>query len=117
MLVNDWTVDLYSTNLSYANVMQGAEEKLEDVMRKVISKNPAAVIVVTAPSVEVTQDDVEGVANKVGFKDTVIIRPPIGGSVNDGKDETFLKLLDIMEPVKQKLPNSVNINRADLFDF
>ncbi len=109
MLVNDWTVDLYSTNLSYANVMQGAEEKLEDVMRKVISKNPAAVIVVTAPSVEVTQDDVEGVANKVGFKDTVIIRPPIGGSVNDGKDETFLKLLDIMEPVKQKLPNSVNI--------
>jgi hypothetical protein len=58
MLVNDWKVDLYSTNLSYANVMQGAEEKLEEVMRKLIAKDPAALIIVTAPSVEVTQDDV-----------------------------------------------------------
>ena len=109
MLVNDWKVDLYSTNLSYANVMQGAEEKLEEVMRKFIAKDPAAIIVVTAPSVEVTQDDVEGVANKVGFKDTVIIRPPIGGIASDGRDEAFIKLLDIMDPSEEKLPNSVNI--------
>ena len=109
MLVNDWKVDLYSTNLSYANVMQGAEEKLEEVMRKLIAKDPAALILVTAPSVEVTQDDVEGVANKVGFKDTVIIRPPIGCIASDGRDEAFIKLLDIMDPSEEKLPNSVNI--------
>lgn len=109
MLVNDWTVELLSTNLSYANVMQGAEEKLEDVMRKVIAKDPAAIIVVTAPSVEVTQDDVEGVAAKVGFKDTVIIRPPIGGGVSDGKDAAFLKFLDLMGPADAKIPNAVNI--------
>src|SRR5210317_1049354 len=94
MLINDWTLELYSTNLSYANVMQGAEDKLEEVMNKVIKKKkPKAIFIVTAPSVEVTQDDVEGVASKVGFKDTVVIRPPIGGIVSDGKDEAFLRML------------------------
>ena len=38
MLVNDWTMELYATNLSYANVMQGAEDRLEEVMRTVIAK-------------------------------------------------------------------------------
>jgi len=109
MLVNDWTVELLSTNLSYANVMQGAEEKLETVLRKVTAKDPAAIIIVTAPSVEVTRDDVEGVAAKVGFKDTVIIHPPIGGNVNDGKDAALLNFLDIMEPADAKIPNAVNI--------
>ncbi len=109
ILVNDWTAELYSTNLSYANVMQGAEEKLEATMRKVLAKKPAAVIIVTAPSVEVTRDDVEGVAHKVGFKDTVIIRPPIGGTAGEGKDEAFLQLLSIMKPAKKKIKNTVNI--------
>lgn len=108
-LMNDWTFDMYSTNLSYANVMQGAEDKLEAVMRKVIDRKPGAIIVVTAPSVEVTQDDVEGVASKVGFKDTVIVRPPIGGIASDGKEEVFIRLLDIMEPAAEKKENSVNI--------
>jgi light-independent protochlorophyllide reductase B subunit len=109
ILVNDWTTELYSTNLSYANVMQGAEEKLEVTMRKVLAKKPAAVIIVTAPSVEVTRDDVEGVAHKVGFKDTIIIRPPIGGTVGEGKDEAFLQMLSIMKPAKKKIKNAVNI--------
>jgi light-independent protochlorophyllide reductase B subunit len=109
ILVNDWTTEMYSTNLSYANVMQGAEEKLETTMHKVLAKKPAAVIIVTAPSVEVTRDDVEGVAHKVGFKDTVIIRPPIGGTTGEGKEETFLQLLNIMEPAKDKIKNAVNI--------
>jgi light-independent protochlorophyllide reductase B subunit len=109
MLLNDWVVEMYSTNLSYANVMQGAEDKLEKVMHKVIDKKPQAIIIITAPSVEVTQDDVEGVAAKVGFKDTVIIRPPIGGIASAGKEEAFLRLLDIMEPAAEKKPNCVNI--------
>ncbi|MFC1670376.1 nitrogenase component 1 [Spirochaetota bacterium] len=110
MLVNDPYLELYSSNLSYANVMQGAEEKLEVVINKLIKKKkPKAVIVVTAPSTEVTQDDVEGVSNKIGFKDTVIIRPPIGGILKDGKEELFLQLLDLMEPAKKKKDKSVNI--------
>ena len=109
ILVNDWTTELYSTNLSYANVMQGAEDKLEITLRKVLDKKPAAVIIVTAPSVEVTRDDVEGVVHKVGFKDTIVVRPPIGGMAGDGKDETFLQLLNIMEPSQKKIKNAVNL--------
>ena len=110
MLINDWTLELYSTNLSYANVMQGAEDKLEEVMQKVIArKKPKAIFIVTAPSVEVTQDDVEGVASKVGFKDTVVIRPPIGGIVSDGKDEALLRMLDIMESSSPKKERTVNL--------
>jgi len=110
MLINDWTLELYSTNLSYANVMQGAEDKLEEVMQKVITKKqPKAIFIVTAPSVEVTQDDVEGVASKVGFKDTVVIRPPIGGIVSDGKDEALLRMLDIMESSVPKKERTVNL--------
>ena len=116
-LINDWTFDMYSTNLSYANVMQGAEDKLEAVMRKVIDRKPEAIIVVTAPSVEVTQDDVEGVASKVGFKNTVIVRPPIGGIASDGKEEAFIRLLDIMEPATEKKQNSVNIIGPTLSTF
>ena len=110
MLVNDWTLELYSTNLSYANVMQGAEDRLEEVMRTVIAKRkPKAIFVVTAPSVEVTQDDVEGVAAKVGFKDTAVIRPPIGGTVNDGKDAAFVSMLSLMEPSPGQIDRTVNL--------
>jgi len=109
ILMNDWTAELYSTNLSYANIMQGAEDKLEDVMRKVIARKPQAVVIITAPSVEVTQDDVEGVAKKVGLQDTVIIRPPIGGTAGAGKDAAMLSLLDIMETGADTKKNSVNI--------
>lgn len=110
MLVNDWTLELYSTNLSYANVMQGAEDRLEEVMRTVIAKRkPQAIFVVTAPSVEVTQDDVEGVVSKVGFKDAAVIRPPIGGAVNDGKDAAFLSMLDLMQAGSEKRERTVNL--------
>ncbi|MCX5894403.1 MAG: hypothetical protein NTZ51_01020 [Proteobacteria bacterium] len=109
ILVNDWTAEMYSTNLSYANVMQGAEEKLEKTLRKVIDKKPGAIIIVTAPSVEVTRDDVEGVVHKVGFKNTIVVRPPIGGTAGDGKDEAFLQILNIMKPSEKKIKNAVNI--------
>jgi light-independent protochlorophyllide reductase B subunit len=110
MLINDWTMELYATNLSYANVMQGAEDRLEAVMRTIITKKqPKAIFVVTAPSVEVTQDDVEGVAAKVGFKDTVVIRPPIGGAVNEGKDAALVSMLAMMESNGTKRARSVNL--------
>jgi light-independent protochlorophyllide reductase B subunit len=109
MLVNDLTMELYTSNLSYANVMQGAEDKLEEAVRKLIKKEPKALFILTAPSVEVTQDDVEGVAAKVGYKNTVIVRPPIGGSLNDGKEAVFMALLDIMDKDCAKRKRSVNI--------
>jgi len=108
-LINDWTAEMYSTNLSYGNIMQGAEDKLESVLRKVIDRGPEAVLIVTAPTVEVTRDDVEGVAKKVGFRDTVVIRPPIGGTAGDGRDAAFLSLIDLMEPAAEKQQNSVNL--------
>jgi len=108
-LVNDWTCELYTTNLSYANIMQGAEERMETTLEKIVAKKPGAIFIVTAPTVEVTRDDVEGVAKKVGFKDTVIIHPPIGGSLVDGKEKAFTSLLDLVDPTVKKVPKSVNI--------
>ena len=109
VLVNDWTCELYTTNLSYANIMQGAEDRMETTLQKIAAKKPGAILIVTAPTVEVTRDDVEGVAKKVGFKDTVIIHPPIGGSLVDGKEKAFISLLDLVNPKVKKVPRSVNI--------
>ena len=39
---------------------------------------------------------------KIGFENTVIIRPPIGGLASDGKDAAFIKMLDLMEPGGEK---------------
>ncbi len=108
-LVNDWTCELYSTNLSYGNIMQGAEDRMEATLEKIAAKKPGAILIVTAPTVEVTRDDVEGVAKKVDFKDTVIIHPPIGGNLVEGKEVAFKALLDLVDPSAEKIPRSVNI--------
>jgi len=108
-LVNDWTCELYSTNLSYANIMQGAEDRMETTLQKIAAKKPGAILIVTAPTVEVTRDDVEGVVKKLGTKDTLIIHPPIGGSLVEGKETAFIKLLDLVDSGAEKLPKSVNI--------
>lgn len=108
-LVNDWTAEMYTTNLSYGNIMQGAEDRMEEALRKTVKRRPKAIFIVAAPTVEVTKDDVEGVVKKVGFKDTVIIHPPIGGTVSDGKDAAFIQLLNLVAPAKKKKKKSVNI--------
>jgi len=108
-LVNDWTCELYTTNLSYANIMQGAEGRMETTLQKIAAKKPGAILVVNAPTVEVTRDDVEGVVKKVGYKDTLIFHPPIGGSLIEGKEAAFTQLLDLVNPDATKVPKSVNI--------
>ncbi len=108
-LINDWTCELYSTNLSYANIMQGAEGRMEATLEKIAAKKPGAILIVTAPTVEVTRDDVEGVVKKLGARDTLIIHPPIGGSLVEGKETAFIRLLDLVDPNVKKLPRSVNI--------
>ncbi|MCX8043295.1 MAG: hypothetical protein N3B18_04125 [Desulfobacterota bacterium] len=126
-LVNDWTAELYTTNLSYGNIMQGAEDRLEQTIRTVIRKQkPKAIVIIAAPTVEVTRDDIEGVVKKIGFKDTVIIHPPIGGTLADGKDTAWIRLLDLVVPGVKKKRRSVNLIgptfstfnwRADLYEL
>ena len=108
-LVNDWTCELYTTNLSYAHIMQGAEDRMEATLQKIAAKKPGAILIVTAPTVEVTRDDVEGVVKKVNSKDTLIIHPPIGGSLIEGKETAFARILDLVDPAVKKVPRSVNI--------
>lgn len=107
--VNDWQVELYTSNLNYSNIMQGGEDRLETVLLSVAQKSPPAIFVVTSPPVEVAQDDVEGVAHKVGYPGTVVVRPPLGGNAAAGKEVAMIALLDIMDPGTAKLPRSVNL--------
>jgi light-independent protochlorophyllide reductase B subunit len=117
ILCNEWNPDFYSTCLSYGNVMQGAEDRLEQVMRKAITELPEAIIVVTAPTVEITGEDVEGVVNKVGFSKTVIIHPPLGGTLHQGKEKAFLSLLSLMKPSVKKIDKTVNLIGPTLNTF
>jgi light-independent protochlorophyllide reductase B subunit len=125
-LCNEWHPDFYSTLLSYGNVMQGTEVQLEKILEKVVAENPKAIIVVSSPVIEITGDDVEGVANKVGFDKTVVIRPPIGASLGEGKDQALLALVDLMDPSVEKAEKTVNLIgptyntfnwRADVFEL
>ena len=118
--------DMYSSLISYANVMMGTEEALEKVLIKAAAEKPKAIIIVTSPVIEITGDDVEGVAKKVGYKNTIIIRPPIGASLAKGKEKGFSSLLDLMEPADTRDQKSVNIIgptyetfnwRADVFEL
>lgn len=108
-LVNDWSAELYTTNLSYGNIMQGAEDRLEATLRALLKRKPKAIFIVAAPTVEVTKDDIEGVVKKIGFKHTVIIHPPIGGTLADGKDTAFIRMLDLVAPAAKRRKRSVNI--------
>jgi len=125
-LCNEWHPDFYSTSVSYGNVMQGTEAQLEKILKKVVAEDPKAIIIVTSPVIEITGDDVEGVATKVGFDKTIIIRPPIGSSLAEGKDQAFLSLMDLMDSQVEKAEKTVNLIgptyntfnwRADVFEL
>ena len=126
ILCNEWHTDFYSTLVSYGNVMQGTEEQLENVLKKVAAEDPRAIIIITSPVIEITGDDVEGVATKVGFDKTIVIRPPIGSSLAEGKEQAFLSLVDLMNPNVEKAKKTVNLIgptyntfnwRADVFEL
>ena len=127
-LMHEYPFELYTTSLSYANVMQGAESQLEDVLRKSISRKPQPqlVVIVTSPVVEITGDDVEGVVEKVGNKNCVVIRPPIGGNLHAGREKALSTLISIMDPAVKKIDKTVNFIgptldtfnwRADVFEL
>jgi len=125
-LMHENPFELYTTSLSYANVMQGAENQLETVLRKTMARNPKMIIIVTSPSVEITRDDVEGVVAKVGIKNCLVIRPSLGGSLHEGREKALLAITGIMNPAAEKLDRSVNLIgptldtfnwRADVFEL
>ena len=108
-ICNEWHPEMYSTLVSYAEVMQGTGNKLEEVLEKVVAEKPEAIIIITSPVIEITGDDVEGAAHANGFERTVIIRPPLGGSFTDGKEKAFISLMELMKPSVKKVPGTVNL--------
>ena len=118
-LMHEYPFEMYTTSLSYANVMQGAENQLEDVLRKTLARKPVPklVVIVTSPSVEITGDDVEGVAAKVGEKNCIVIRPPIGGNLHEGREKALLSLIDIMDPAVKREDKTVNFIGPTLDTF
>ena len=108
-LQNDWPYELYTSRLKLGSVMRGGEDQLEDVIDIVTRKEPAALFVVTAPVTEVNQDDAEGVCENVDYPNTLVVRPAIGDSCNEGKEAAFRELISLMNPDAEKRPRSVNL--------
>ena len=107
-LMND-LFEMYTTHLSYADVLQGSKAQLEQTLKKVIAKRPPAIFIVTSPTVEITKDEVEGVVERLEYEKCVVVRPPIGGTVNEGKEEGFLSLISLMDKKRKKKEMSVNL--------
>ncbi len=107
-LMND-LFEMYTSNLSYADILHGAGESLEKTVRKLIAKKSPAIFIVTSPTVEITKDDVEGVVDRLNYEKCVVIRPPVGGTVHQGKEEGFLSLIPLMDEKAEKKGKSVNI--------
>jgi len=125
-ICNEWHPEMYSTLVSYAEVMQGTGEKLERVLEQVAAEKPKAIIIITSPVIEITGDDVQGAATASGFKKTVIIRPTLGGTLAEGKEKAFIALMDLMKPAVKKAKRTVNLIgptyntfnwRADVFEL
>ncbi len=108
-LCNEWHPELYSTLVSYAEVMQGTGEKLIALVKQVAAEKPKAIIIITAPVIEITGDDIQGAVAATGYQNIIFIRPPLGGTLAEGKERAFLALVDFMKPAQQKSPRTVNI--------
>ena len=107
-LMND-LFELYTSHLSYGDILQGETGALKKTLQKVIAKEPPAIFIVTSPTVEIIKDDVEGVVKELDYEKCVVIRPPIGGTVHQGKEQGFLSLIPLMDGKVQKREKSVNL--------
>jgi len=125
-ICNEWHPEMYSTLVSYAEVMQGTGEKLERILEQVAKEKPKAIIIITSPVIEITGDDVQGAATASGFKKTIVIRPSLGGTLAEGKEKAFIALMDLMKPSGKKAKRAVNLIgptyntfnwRADVFEL
>ena len=107
-LMND-LFEMYTSHLSYGDLLHGAGGTLEKTLQKLITKGSPAIFIVTSPTVEITKDDVEGIVEKLDYEKCVVIRPPIGGTVHQGKEEGFLSLISFMDEKVEKKEKSVNL--------
>lgn len=108
-LMNDWPMELYTSHLKFSSVMKGGEEQLANVIDAIKELRPAALFVVTSPVTETSQDDAEGVCDRIGYPNTRVVRPAIGESCNQGKEAAFQALIDLMDGDAEKRPRSVNL--------
>ena len=108
-LLDEWPMELYTSHLKFSSVMKGGEDQLADVIDAIAEKRPAALFVVTAPVTETSQDDAEGVCERIGYPHTRVVRPAIGQSCNQGKEAAFQALIDMMDGDAEKRPRSVNL--------
>ena len=125
-LCNEWHPDFYSTLVSYGDVMRGAGDRLEKVIAMVAEEQPRAIIVITSPVIEITMDDVSEQSLKGSFDRIVVVRPSLGGTLAEGKEQVFLSLMSLMDPVLPRREKSVNLVgptyntfnwRADVFEL
>jgi len=107
-LMND-LFEMYTSHLSYADVLKGSEDTLEKTLKKIIAKKPPAIFIVTSPTVELVKDDVEGVVEKCNYDKCVVLHPPIGGTVHEGKEDALFCLFPLMEGKSKKKDKSVNL--------
>jgi light-independent protochlorophyllide reductase B subunit len=107
-LMND-LFELYTSHLSYGDILQGETGSLEKTVQKLIAKGSSAIFVVTSPTVEIIKDDVEGVVQGLDGEKCFVIRPPIGGTVHQGKEQGFLSLISLMDGTAEKRERSVNL--------
>jgi len=107
-LMND-LFEMYTSHLSYGDLLHGARGPLEKNLQKLIAKGSPAIFIVTSPTIEIIRDDVEEVVEKLDYEKCVVIRPPIGGTVHQGKEEGFLSLIPLMDKGVEKKEKSVNL--------
>ena len=107
-LMND-LFEMYTSHLSYGDLLHGTKETLEKTLQKLIAKGSPTIFIVTSPTVEIIKDDVEGVVEKLDYEKCVVIHPPIGGTLHQGKEEGFLSLISLMNDEVKKKEKSVNL--------
>lgn len=107
-LMND-LFEMYTSHLSYADVLQGSKAQLEKTLQKLAAKKPAAIFIITSPTIEITGDDIAGAIENLNHPRCVVVRPPIGGTVNEGKEAGFLSLIPLMDDKCAKQERTVNL--------
>jgi len=103
------SLDFYSTNLSHGDIVQGAEPRLEGIVRRLKSRNSNFLFFIISPHIQLIKEDTEGLIKKMKLKNYLIVQPPLGEELNAGKEKVMLALVDVMKSPIKKKAKSVNL--------